>query len=115
MEKLWFGNAVLFWRWGASEMGAGSLLLKGRGGQFGATSLLLFLFRLAQGGVTSSICLDAVGLAPGAVVGGLAPLLGDQHPTGTGLEPGPQLILRAVIGSEAGWGDSFLVLVLLLV
>ena len=52
---------------GASEMGAGLLLLKGRGGQFGATSLLLFLFWLAQGGVTSSICLDALGLEPMAV------------------------------------------------
>ena len=100
---------------GASEMGAGLLLLKGRGGQFGATSLLLFLFRLAQGGVTSSICLDALGLEPTAVVGGLAPLLGDQHPTGTGLEPGPQLIPRAVMGWGCGWGASCVVLVLLFV
>ena len=77
--------------------------------------MLLFLFRLAQGGVTSSICLDAVGLAPGAVVGGLAPLLGDQHPTGTGFEPRPQLIPRAVMGWGCGWGVSCVVLVLLLI
>ena len=111
---MWFGNAVFFGGGGQRNGGRVVALERPRWAIW-SNFLVAFPVSAGPGWGDKLNLLDAVGLAPGAVVGGLAPLLGDQHPTGTGLEPGPQLIPRAVMGWGCGWGVSCVVLVLLLV